>query len=98
MPDQPVDIWRGKLEFLQREEAIAIGAEKFAIQKQIEEAKQKIGELEAATAESLDKALLAYSEVRLAEWNRAWTNPDDPDRLVYYVPPHYALVKARSNC
>ena len=46
-----------------------------------------------AITQSIDDVLLAYSNDRLAEWNRAWTNPDDPDRLVYYVPPHYWLVK-----
>jgi hypothetical protein len=47
------------------------------------------------TTLSLDAILLAYSEARLAQWNEAWTNPEDPDRLLYYVPPHYSVVKSK---
>lgn len=40
-----VDLWREKLEFLLGEEALASGAQKFALQKQIEEARARIREL-----------------------------------------------------
>ena len=49
-----------------------------------------------ALDKTLDEVLLSYSDARDAEWNHDWTSPDDPDRLVYYVPPHYALLQAES--
>jgi hypothetical protein len=30
--------------------------------------------------------VICVATALLAEWNRAWTDPDDPDRLLYYVP------------
>lgn len=67
--------------------------------------KQRIAELESSSTndqsksmpsayESLDSILLAYSQTQLDIWENVWTNPDDPDRLIYYVPPHYAVVKS----
>jgi hypothetical protein len=46
MSEHPINIWRKKLEHLQREEAIATDpSERFKLQQQIEDAKRKISEL-----------------------------------------------------
>ena len=55
--------------------------------------KQRGPTTKPATNQSLDDVLFGYSDACVAAWNQGWTNPDDPDRLVYYVPPHYSLVK-----
>ena len=48
---QALEMWRQRLDYLQQQEAIvADPSQKFALTKQIEEAKAKIAELEAATA------------------------------------------------
>ena len=68
-----LDTWREKLEFLQKEEALATGDEKLAIAKKIEEAKSKIAELEAG------------SEGRLGQTDR--TEPRvDISRIIKYAP------------
>ena len=102
MSERPIEVWRRKLEHLQKAEATASDpAVQFTIGEQIKEAKRRLVELQAdLTTEnlhqppSLDEVLMAYSDARLAEWDFAWTDPDDTDRLAYYVPPHYRLVKA----
>ena len=59
-----LDIWRQKLDYLQKEEAIEADAvAKFALAKRIEEAKSKIAELEAATRKaSLVEGQIAASK------------------------------------
>ncbi len=50
MPDRPVDVWRRKLEHLQKAEATASDpAQLFSIREQIKEAEQRIAELESAS-------------------------------------------------
>ena len=45
-----LELWKEKLEFLQREQAIAVeSGQKFALKKEIDEAKTKIAELEQAS-------------------------------------------------
>ena len=40
-----IQVWRERLDFFLRQEAIAVGAEKFSIKKEIEEAEDRIREL-----------------------------------------------------
>jgi hypothetical protein len=45
LSDEPLRLWQEKLAFLEKEEPLAIGAQKFTIRQQIDEARQKIREL-----------------------------------------------------
>ena len=40
----------------------------------------------------MERVLLAFSEARRAEWERACQDPEDPDGLTHYIEPHYGLL------
>jgi sorbitol/mannitol transport system substrate-binding protein len=63
--EKPIDIWRQKLVEFQRQEAITAGAAgKFELKKQIEEARQKIAELESQIESAPFENDLAPGEVK----------------------------------
>lgn len=85
MSERPIDIWRKRLEYFQAEEAKASdAAQKFTLQEQIEEAKQKIAEFERETASAVVSQTGKDSferrtetpEGRHAPWINAEPNPE----------------------
>ncbi|MCL4201030.1 MAG: formylglycine-generating enzyme family protein [Pirellulaceae bacterium] len=41
----------------------------------------------------MEAVLRRYCEDRVSQWEEARGDPDDPDRLMCYVEPHYSLLK-----
>jgi len=88
-----LDIWRERLEYFQRNEAVTADPEqKFALHKKIEEAKAKIAELEAAAAHPIAPSsagkpprerhdLVIFIQARRDHWQHQFFLPTQPDAI-----------------
>jgi len=88
---RPIDIWREKLDYLREQEAIAADpSQKFQLQKQIEEAKAKMAQLdseEKESGQSLAELLSQFLKGHIAEKQHPQQPPADillhrPEALV----------------
>ncbi len=47
----------------------------------------------ATSPDVIELILRRYCEDRVSEWEEARADPEDPDKLMHYIEPHYSLLK-----